>query len=86
VRPEVELPDLSFYFKSSLRYGLSSLDTLVREAAAELGLDTAEVRSYLTESLHFFLRQEEIAGLEEFYRRAHAHGLILEPKPLEFWD
>jgi chorismate dehydratase len=86
VRPEVDLPDLSFYFKSSLRYGLSSLDTLVRESAAELNLDSAEVRSYLTDCLHFFLRQEELAGLEEFYRRAHAHGLILEPKPLEFWD
>jgi chorismate dehydratase len=86
VRPEVELPDLSFYFKSSLRYGLSSLDNLVRESAAELGLDSSEVRSYLTDSLHFFLRQEEIQGLEEFYRRAHAHGLILEPKPIEFWE
>jgi chorismate dehydratase len=84
VRPEVDFPDLAFYFKSSLRYGMSSLDTLVREAAAELSLDTAEVRSYLTENLTFFLRQEEIEGLEEFYRRAHAHGLILEPKPLEF--
>jgi chorismate dehydratase len=84
VRPEVDLPDLAFYFKSSLRYGMSSLDTLVREAAAELTLDTAEVRSYLTESLSFFLRQEEIAALEEFYRRAHANGLILEPRPLEF--
>jgi chorismate dehydratase len=86
VRPEVELPDLPFYFKSSLRYGLSSLDILVRESAAELNLDSAEVRSYLTESLQFFLRQDEISGLEEFYRRAHAHGLILEPKPLEFWE
>ncbi|HKI00482.1 MAG TPA: menaquinone biosynthesis protein [Thermoanaerobaculia bacterium] len=86
VRPEVEIPDLPFYFKSSLRYGLSSLDTLVRESAAELNLDTSEVRSYLTENLSFFLRREEIEGLEEFYRRAHAHGLILEPKPLEFWD
>lgn len=86
VRPEVEIPDLPFYFKSSLRYGLSSLDTLVRESAAELGLDTSEVRSYLTENLSFFLRREEIEGLEEFYRRAHAHGLILEPKPLELWD
>jgi chorismate dehydratase len=86
VRPEVELPDLSFYFKSSLRYGLSSLDTVVRESAAELGLDSSEVRSYLTDNLHYFLRQEELAGLEEFYRRAHAHGLILEPRPLEFWD
>jgi chorismate dehydratase len=86
VRPEVDFPDLSFYFKSSLRYGMSSLDTLVREAAAELSLDTTEVRSYLTENLAFFLRQEEIAGLEEFYRRAHAYGLILEPKPIEFWE
>jgi chorismate dehydratase len=86
VRPGVEIPDLSFYFKSSLRYGLSSLDILVRESAAELGLDSSEVRSYLTENLAFFLRSEEIAGLEEFYRRAHEHGLILEPRRLEFLE
>lgn len=86
VRPEVDVPDISFYFKSSLRYGLSSLDNLVRESAAELGLDSAEVRSYLTENLDFFLRSEQIEGLEEFYRRAYEHGLILEPKPLEFRD
>jgi len=86
VRPEVELPDLPFYFKSSLRYGLSSLDTLVRESAAELNLETSEVREYLTENLSFFLRQDEIEGLEEFYRRAHSHGLILEPKPIDFWS
>lgn len=86
VRPEVEIPDLPFYFKSSLRYGLSSLDTLVRESAAELGLDSAEVRSYLTENLAFFMRREEVEGLTEFYRRAYANGLILEPKPLDFWQ
>jgi chorismate dehydratase len=84
VRPEVELPDLSFYFKSSLRYGLSSLDTLVRESAAELGLESSVVREYLTENLSFFMRRDEIEGLEEFYRRAYAHGLILEPKPIEW--
>ena len=86
VRPEVDLPDLPFYFKSSLRYGLSSVDTLSRESAAELGLDSSDVRDYLTENLSFFMRREEIAGLEEFYRRAHAHGLILEPRPLDFWE
>jgi chorismate dehydratase len=86
VRPEVDIPDLPFYFKSSLRYGLSSLDTLVRESAAELGLDSSEIHSYLTENLSFFLRQEEIEGLEEFYRRAHAHGMILEPRPLQLWS
>ena len=86
VRPGVDLPELPFYFKSSLRYGLSSLDNLVRESAAELELEREDVHSYLTENLHFFLRQDEIAGLEEFYRRAHTHGLILEPKPLAFWE
>jgi chorismate dehydratase len=86
VRPEVELPELPFYFKSSLRYGLSSLDILVREAAAELGLESSEVREYLTQSLSFFLRSDEIEGLEEFYRRAHKHGLILEPKPIDWWE
>jgi chorismate dehydratase len=85
VRPEIDLPDLPFYFKSSLRYGMTSMDTVVRESAAEMGLDTDDVRAYLTENLSFFLRSEEIQGLEEFYRRAHGHGLILEPKPLEFW-
>jgi chorismate dehydratase len=86
VRPEVEIPDLPFYFKSSLRYGLSSLDTLVREAAAEMGLDTSEVRAYLTENLSFFLQKEEmVETLDAFYQRAYEHGLILEPRPIEFW-
>lgn len=86
VRPEVELVDLPFYFKSSLRYGLSSVDTLARESAAELGLDSSEVRSYLTENLSFFLRDEELRALDEFYRRAHEHGLILEPRKVELWE
>ncbi|MFL6236611.1 MAG: menaquinone biosynthetic enzyme MqnA/MqnD family protein [Thermoanaerobaculia bacterium] len=86
VRPEVEIPDLPFYFKSSLRYGLSSMDTLVREAAAEMGLDTSEVRAYLEENLSFFLSKEEMTEtLDELYRRAYKHGMILEPRPIEFW-
>jgi chorismate dehydratase len=84
VRAEVDLPDLAFYFKSSLRYGLGHLDDLVREAAAELGLDRDEIRAYLTENLHFFLREPERAALAEFFRRAHAHGLVGEPRELVF--
>ncbi len=85
VRGEVDIPDLPFYFKSSLRYGLSSLDNLVRESAADLDLDLAEVESYLTHNLSYLLRTSELAGLEEFYRRAAAHGLIPEARPPEFW-
>lgn len=85
VREGVELADLPFYFKSSLRYGLASLDSLVRESAAELNLDPAEVETYLTQNLSFVLRQEQLQGLEEFFRRAHAHALTPAPRPLEFW-
>lgn len=84
-RKDVELPDLPFYFKSSLRYGLGSMDILAREAAAELRLDSEIVRTYLTQNLHFFLRWPEICGLTEFFRRAHGLGLIDEPRDLELW-
>jgi chorismate dehydratase len=84
VRAEVDFPDLAFYFKSSLRFGLANLDILVRESAAELGLDSAEVRSYLTQNLRFFLQEPELAGLAEFFRRARAHGLLPEARELVF--
>lgn len=89
VRAGVDFPDLAVYFKNSLRHGLASLDSLVRESAAEMGLETEVIRRYLTEHLRFFLGEPERAALSEFYRRAHAHGLIdrlpdlgyLEAKP-----
>jgi chorismate dehydratase len=82
VRRGVDVPDLAFYFKSSLRFGLQSIDTLVREAAAELDLDSETVRTYLTENLRFFLQDREIEGLETFWRKAARHGLIEEARPL----
>jgi chorismate dehydratase len=84
--PGVDLPELPSYFQSSLRYGLASLEPLVREAAAELDLGRAEVHDYLTQALTYVLGPDEIAGLEEFYRRAAAKGLIPAPRPLEFWS
>jgi chorismate dehydratase len=78
VREGVELPNLSYYFKASLRFGLESLDTIVRESSAEMGLDPDEVRSYLTENLHFFLREPERQALAEFWRLARLHGLVPE--------
>ncbi|MGE5233180.1 MAG: menaquinone biosynthetic enzyme MqnA/MqnD family protein [Acidobacteriota bacterium] len=86
VRPEVELPELPFYFKSSLRFGLTVFDNLVEETSAALGLDPGLVRSYLRDNLSYFLRAEELRGLAEFYRRAHRLHLIGTPQPLTFWE
>ena len=85
VAPHVDLPNLTHYLKSSLLYGLSSMEELIAESAAELSLPAAEVETYLTQNLHYFLRHEELASLKEYYRRAHLHGLIEEPRELELW-
>lgn len=84
-RPSADLEQLPFYFKSSLRYGMSAMDSLVRECAHELALEPAEVRDYLTRNLTYFLRADELAGLQEFLERAAAKGLIEAGRSVEFW-
>jgi len=85
VRRGVQLPELPLYFKNALRYGLQSLDHLVREAAAELGLDAAAVRRYLERELRFVLGPEEEAGLVEFLRLGRQHGLHSSQQPISVW-
>lgn len=86
VRRGVDLPDLPFYFKSSLRYGLSLMDSLLRESAAELGLEVADVEPCLRGPLSFVLRDDESEGLERLYARAAEHGLLAPARPLELWS
>ncbi|MCB1056882.1 MAG: hypothetical protein KDD11_15385 [Acidobacteria bacterium] len=84
VRDGVELPDLPFYFKSSLRYGLSLMGSLVRESAADLGLEVAEVERSLDGPMGYFLRDAEMAGIDEFFRRSASLGLIDGPRPVSY--
>jgi predicted solute-binding protein len=84
VRAGIDLPDLVFYFKSSLRYGLTSLETLSREAGLELGVRINRVRRYLEEQMRFVFGEREQAGLREFLERAHRHGLAPQPDPIWF--
>lgn len=83
VREEAWRPDLAYYFKSSLRLGLASIDSVVREAAAELDLDRTTLHTYLTENLSYLLQGPQRRGLEEFWRRARVHGLLPEAEPAE---
>lgn len=86
VRPGVAREGLASVFRASLESGLAAMDELVADAAAELGLAPADVRTYLTRNLRFWLGPEEIAGLREFYRRAGARGLgELAPPPAAAW-
>ena len=73
-------------FHRSLRQGMQEIDLLVEEAAEELGLRRADVREYLTENLSYELGAAELAGLDEFFRRAHSHGLIESLGPYRLVD
>ncbi len=85
VRPGIDLPDLPFYFKSSLRFGLSALDAIAREAAAELGVGSTVLEGYLRENLSYFLREPEVEGLGELFRRAARLGLAPAGAAVESW-
>lgn len=86
VRPGSTLPDLAFYFKSSLRYGLSSLGAIARESAAELGVDSEELIEYLRGSVTYFLQEEERRGIDELIRRVVDHGIVPEGSEIRFWE
>jgi len=79
VRKSVTDPDLSFYFKSSLRYGLSMLDNLVRESAAALGLDPETLRARFDRHYSYVLRKRERASLEDLAREVAEAGLVKAP-------
>ncbi|HVR28656.1 MAG TPA: menaquinone biosynthesis protein [Thermoanaerobaculia bacterium] len=86
VRAEMHTPDLHLYFERSLEAGLGALDEIALEAARERGLSIVEATTYFTENLRFWLGEEEIAGLREFYRRARSAGLGSLPEPgAEAW-
>ena len=82
VREEAAVPGLDRPFRDSLALAEAEMEELIREAREDTGLEVAELRDYLTRCLRFHLGAREIAGLEEFYRRAHRHGLIAKPVPL----
>jgi chorismate dehydratase len=70
--------------QESLRQGLAS----IREIAA--GYNGGDVRraavneSYLRDNIVFTLGEEEVAGLREFFRRAHALSLVPRVPELRF--
>ena len=84
VAPGVEDPALAGWLAASLAAGQRDMARLVPMAAAESGLEEAEVRTYLTEHLSYHLGAAERASLDELFRRAHAHGLLPAPRPITY--
>jgi len=78
--------DLPAIFQASRDHGLEpdSLAHIAREWAPRLALSEADIRHYLTESIHYRLDAGCIEGLQLFYKYAHECGALPEAPPLNF--
>jgi chorismate dehydratase len=73
-------------FQQSRDHGLlpESIGTLGKDWAPKLGISEAEVATYLTENIHYYLDRENHAGLQLFLTYAHEEGLIPAVPELRF--
>lgn len=80
--------DLAAVFRASRDHGLepSSLNQIVHEWAPRVGLSESEVRSYLTENIHYELDAGCMEGLQLFYRYAAEIGALPAAPKLQFAD
>jgi chorismate dehydratase len=78
--------DLAQIFQDSRDHGLAlaSLNQIAREWAPRLNLREDEVRSYLTESIHYELDPGCIEGLQLFYRYAAEIGALPAAPEMSF--
>jgi chorismate dehydratase len=78
--------NLTKIFQQSRDHGLEpeSIAILAKEWSERLGLTEAEVATYLTQHIHYYLDRENHSGLELFLKYAHELGLIPHKPDLRF--
>ena len=82
-RPGVVTPEDVASLRASLQSGLAAIGEIASSYAGHPE-DARENESYLRSNIVFDLGEAEQAGLREFYRRAHAQGLIPKVPELRF--
>jgi chorismate dehydratase len=78
--------DLAAVFQASRDHGLlpENISQIARRWAPRVGLSEGEVRSYLTENIHYRLDSGCLEGLQLFYRYAAECGALPAAPPLQF--
>jgi chorismate dehydratase len=80
--------DLARVFQESRDHGLlpESLDRIAREWAPRVSLNQEQVKSYLTENIHYSLDPDCLEGMQLFYQLARECGALPSAPPLFFLD
>ncbi|MFZ0637167.1 MAG: menaquinone biosynthesis protein [Candidatus Acidiferrales bacterium] len=82
-RRDVITPEVVADFLASKEYGMAHIADIADVASAKLDLPPEELETYLAEHIDFSLDAENLAGLELYYQKAAALGLIPRARPLE---
>jgi len=83
-RRDAVTPEVLADFAASKQYGLERIREISEAASIKLDLPPRALERYLTENIHFDLDEDNLAGLELYFEKAAAAGLITRNKPLEF--
>lgn len=80
--------DLASVFQESRDHGLQpeSVDRITREWSSRLALSHEEVKSYLTDNIHYSLGPDCLEGMQLFYELAHECGALPAAPALSFLD
>ncbi len=85
-RPGVDASDLEGALDAARDLGLRELETIATEQAAAMDLPRPLVLQYLRDNLNFHLDAPARRGLDLYFRRAAALGLISDQLELRFHD
>ncbi len=82
-RRGVATPEIAADFLASKLYGMARIPDIARQASDQLQLPEEAIVGYLRGNIHFDLDDENLAGLDRYYRECAALGLIDRIRPLD---
>jgi chorismate dehydratase len=85
-RRDAITPEVVADFQASKRYGMKRLHEIAEAASIKLDLPPRALERYLAENIHYELEGDYLEGLQLYFEKAAAAGLIPRARPLEFVD
>lgn len=83
-RRDVVTPELVNDFWDSKKYGQDHVREIAEAASIKLAMSPRSLERYLTENINFDLDEENLSGLQLYFEKAAAAGLIPRARPIEF--
>ncbi len=83
-RSEKMTPEIAADFEASKQFGLRHISDIAEAASLKLDLPAPALEAYLRENIDFSLDEENLAGLNLYFEKCAAAGLIPRLRPLRF--